>query len=60
MLLQGTIDAIVPMRRSASLAEKLEANSVPYIYAPFEGQFHVFDLFQTTTARAVFHREVPG
>lgn len=54
MLLQGTIDAIVPMSQSVKLAAKLEANNVPYIYAPFEGQFHAFDFFQGTTARAAY------
>jgi acetyl esterase/lipase len=57
ILLQGTIDAIVPMSQSVKLAEKLEANNVPYIYAPFEGQFHAFDFFQGTTARALYFTE---
>jgi acetyl esterase/lipase len=52
--LQGTIDAIVPMSQSVKLAEKLEAHNVPYIYAPFEGQFRAFDFFQGTTARALY------
>ncbi len=57
ILLQGTIDAIVPMSQSVKLAEKLEANNVPYIYVPFEGQFHAFDFFQDTTARALYFIE---
>jgi dipeptidyl aminopeptidase/acylaminoacyl peptidase len=52
ILLQGTIDAVVPKSQSVKLAEKLEANNVPYIYVPFEAQFHAFDFFQDTTARA--------
>ena len=42
------------MSQSVKLAEKLEANNVPYIYVPFEGQFHAFDFFQGTTARALY------
>jgi len=57
MLLQGTIDAIVPMSQSVTLAEKLEANNVPYIYVPFEGQFHAFDYFQDTTERSLYFIE---
>jgi acetyl esterase/lipase len=57
ILLQGTIDAVVPMSQSVKLAEKLEANSVPYIFAPFEGKFHAFDFFQDTTARALYFME---
>jgi acetyl esterase/lipase len=57
ILLQGTIDAVVPMGQSVKLAEKLEANNVPYIFAPFEGKFHAFDFFQDTTARALYFME---
>jgi acetyl esterase/lipase len=57
ILLQGTIDAVVPKSQSVKLAEKLEANSVPYIYVPFEGQFHAFDFFQDTTARSLYFME---
>jgi hypothetical protein len=39
------------------LAEKLEANNVPYIYAPFNGQFHAFDYFQDTTERSLYFIE---
>ena len=57
ILLQGTIDAIVPMSQSVKLAKKLEANNVPYIYVPFEGQFHAFDFFQDTTERSLYFIE---
>ena len=57
MLLQGTIDAIVPMSQSVKLAEKLQASNVPYIYVPFEGQFHAFDYFQDTTERSLYFVE---
>jgi acetyl esterase/lipase len=57
ILLQGTIDAIVPLSQSVKLAEALEANNVPYIYAPFEGQFHAFDYFQDTTERSLYFIE---
>jgi acetyl esterase/lipase len=54
ILLQGTIDAVVPMSQSVRLAKQLETNNVPYIYVPFEGQFHAFDFFQDTTARSLY------
>jgi acetyl esterase/lipase len=57
MLMQGTIDAIVPMSQSVMLAKKLDANNVPYIYVPFEGQFHAFDYFQDTTKRSLYFVE---
>jgi len=37
------------------LAAKLEANNVPYIYAPFEGKFHAFDF--SRTARGLYFIE---
>ena len=57
ILLQGTIDAIVPMSQSVTLADKLEANNVPYVYVPFEGQFHAFDYFQDSTERSLYFIE---
>lgn len=57
ILLQGTIDRVVPMSQSVKLADKLEANNVPYIYVPFEGQFHAFDFFQDTTERVMYLTE---
>jgi len=57
ILLQGTIDAVVPMGQSVKLAKALEANHVPYIYVPFEGQFHAFDFFQDTTERSLYFIE---
>ena len=48
------------MSQSVKLAEKLQASNVPYIYVPFEGQFHAFDFFQDNDrAPFVLHREVP-
>jgi acetyl esterase/lipase len=57
ILLQGTIDAVVPMSQSVKLAEALDANNVPYIYVPFEGQFHAFDYFKGTTERSLYFIE---
>lgn len=57
MLLQGTIDAVVPMSQSARLAKALADNNVPYIYVPFEGQFHAFDYFQDTTSSSLYFIE---
>jgi acetyl esterase/lipase len=57
ILLQGTIDAIVPLSQSAKLAKALDARDVPYVYAPFEGQFHAFDYFKDTTERALYFIE---
>lgn len=37
------------------LVAKLEANNVPYIYAPFEGKFHAFDF--SKTARGLYFIE---
>ena len=45
------------MGQSVKLAEELEANNVPYIFAPFEGKFNAFDFFQDTTARALYFAE---
>jgi acetyl esterase/lipase len=57
ILLQGTIDAVVPLSQSVKLANALDANNVPYIYAPFEGQFHAFDYFKDTTERSLYFIE---
>lgn len=57
LLLNGTIDQIVPFEQSQRLANKLGANNVPYIYVPFEGQFHAFDYFQDTTERSLYFIE---
>lgn len=54
LILQGTIDTIVPMSQSVKLAEKLEANDVPYLYVPFAGQFHGFDFFEYMVPRALY------
>jgi len=57
LLLQGTIDAIVPLSQSAKLARALDAHDVPKVYAPFEGQFHAFDYFKDTTERSLYFIE---
>ncbi len=57
LLLNGTIDQIVPLSQAQKLADKLEADNVPYIYVPFEGQFHAFDFFQDTTERSLYFIE---
>jgi len=44
LLLHGTIDTIVPITQSEKLVKKLAANDVPYIYAPFKGGYHGYDL----------------
>jgi Prolyl oligopeptidase family len=54
ILLQGTIDAVVPLSQSANLAKALDAKGVPYVYVPFEGQFHAFDYFNDTTERSLY------
>jgi acetyl esterase/lipase len=54
ILLQGTIDSVVPMSQSAKLAEALDDNNVPYVYVPFEGQFHAFDFFRDTTVLSLY------
>ena len=46
LLLHGTIDTIVPITQSDKLVKKLAANDVPYIYAPFKGGYHGYDLFK--------------
>lgn len=46
LLLHGTIDTIVPITQSEKLAKKLEANNVPYIFAPFKGGYHGYDFFK--------------
>jgi acetyl esterase/lipase len=57
LLLQGTIDAIVPMSQSVAVAEKLGANGVPYIYVPVKGEFHAFDYFRGVHERSFYFIE---
>lgn len=57
LLLHGTIDTIVPPSQSVLLVEKLEANSVPYVYAPFLGLYHAFIIDVDATARAMYFIE---
>lgn len=44
LLLHGTIDTIVPITQSEKLAKKLETNNVPFVYAPFKGGYHGYDM----------------
>jgi acetyl esterase/lipase len=57
LLLHGTIDTIVPPSQSVLLVEKLEANGVPYLYAPFLGLYHAFTIDVDATARAMYFIE---
>jgi len=57
LLLQGTIDTIVPPSQSVMLMEKLDANNVPYVYAPFLGLYHAFTIDADATARAMYFVE---
>jgi acetyl esterase/lipase len=54
LLLHGTIDPIVPPNQSVMLMEKLEANSVPYVYAPFLGLYHAFLIDEAASERAMY------
>jgi acetyl esterase/lipase len=54
LLLQGTIDTIVPPSQSVMLMDKLDANNVPYVYAPFLGLYHAFTIDVDATARAMY------
>jgi hypothetical protein len=36
---------------------RANAHNVPYVYAPFEGQFHAFDYFKDTTDRSLYFIE---
>ncbi len=45
LLLHGTIDTIVPITQAEKLAKKLETNNVPFVYAPFKGGYHGYDMF---------------
>jgi hypothetical protein len=36
----------VPITQAEKLANKLAANDVPYIYAPFKGGYHGYDFFK--------------
>ena len=44
LILQGTIDDIVPPWQSDRLADKLKGNGVPYQYEKFEGWPHTMDI----------------
>jgi acetyl esterase/lipase len=54
LLIHGTIDTIVPPSQSVSLVQKLEAQNVPYVYAPFLGLYHAFTIDVDANARAMY------
>jgi acetyl esterase/lipase len=54
LLLHGTIDTIVPITQAEKLAKKLEANNVPYIYAPFKGGYHGYDMFKDSNPGVMY------
>jgi acetyl esterase/lipase len=57
LILSGTIDTIVPITQAEKLAKKLDANNVPYIYVPFRGCYHAFDVFANANAGAMYFIE---
>ncbi len=57
LILSGTIDTIVPITQAEKLARKLDANDVAYIYVPFRGSYHGFDMFTGANAGAVYFIE---
>jgi len=54
LLLHGTIDTIVPITQAEKLAMKLEQNDVPYIYAPFKGGYHGYDMFKDSNPSVMY------
>ena len=50
----GTIDTIVPITQGEKLAQKLEANNVPYVFAPFKGGYHGYDMFTETNPAVMY------
>lgn len=54
LILHGTIDTIVPITQAEKLANKLEANNVPYVYAPFKGGYHGYDMFTDTNPGVMY------
>ena len=42
------------MSQSVKLAKAFDDNNVPYIYVPFEGQFHAFDYFKDATDLSLY------
>lgn len=54
LILHGTIDTIVPISQAEKLAKKLEANNVPYVYAPFKGGYHGYDMFTDTNPGVMY------
>jgi dipeptidyl aminopeptidase/acylaminoacyl peptidase len=57
LILSGTIDTIVPITQAEKLAKKLDANDVPYLYVPFRGSYHAFDMFTNANAGATYFIE---
>ena len=54
LLLHGTIDTIVPISQSEKIVKKLEASNVPYVYAPFKGGYHAYDMFKNTNPGVMY------
>lgn len=54
LILHGTIDTIVPISQAEKLAKKLEANHVPYVYAPFKGGYHGYAMFTDTNPGVMY------
>jgi len=57
LIMGGTIDTIVPITQAEKLAKKLEANDVPYIFMPFRGGYHAFDVFTNTNPGVMYFIE---
>ena len=60
LILNGTIDTIVPITQAEKLATKLEANNVPYVLAPFKGGYHGYDMFADSNPSVMYRRALPG
>jgi acetyl esterase/lipase len=57
LIMGGTIDTIVPITQGQKLAKKLDENNVPYIFAPFRGGYHAFDVFTNTNPGVMYFVE---
>ncbi|MGH8933070.1 MAG: S9 family peptidase [Egibacteraceae bacterium] len=64
LLLQGTLDRVVPPSQAETMVAALEANGVPVTYLPFEGEDHGFRsaeaITKATAAELAFYGEVFG
>ena len=54
LILHGTIDTIVPITQAEKLVNRLEANNVPYVYVPFKGGYHGYDMFTDTNPGVMY------